>query len=103
MQHYPLLCPSPMLDIDIAKTLILVKDSILLASIFLFHSLTFSFPRPSFHSTATQLLAPLGCHNTAHITWGDPRTEWTEHPRGQKAAAAERDCYLMVWGDGYHM
>lgn len=51
MQHYPLLCPSPMLDIDIAKTLILAKDSILLASIFLFHSLTFSFPRPSFPSS----------------------------------------------------
>lgn len=62
-----------------------------------------SSPDTLFHSTATQLPAPLGCHNTAHITWGDSGTERSERPRGQGAAAAKHDCYLMVWGDGYHM
>lgn len=53
-------------------------------SVFLFHPPP--PPPPLYpHTTATQLLAPLGCHNPPHITWGDPRTEWTKCPlRGKK-------------------
>lgn len=39
-------------------------------------------------STATQLPAPLSCHNTAHTTWGDPRTEWIRLPWGGGVATS---------------
>lgn len=61
-------------------------------------------PPPSpLRSTATQLRAPLGCHNTAHITEVSPDLWGEGVTGGQGSAAAKLYCYLMVPGDGYHM